>query len=139
MNEARHLIFFDGYCGVCDAFIAKLMPYAKGAGFRFAPLESAAFQELSGRHPELKGVDSIVFAENFGETDERVQVRSAALLEILRRLPGYWSLVRIFVSAMPLRLRDSFYDWFARHRHKVLGRRESCRLPTPTEREFFLS
>jgi predicted DCC family thiol-disulfide oxidoreductase YuxK len=66
-----------------------------------------------------------------------VHSRSTAALRALRALGGAWRLTRI-VELVPRVIRDAVYDWVARHRFRWFGRRESCRLAGPGEREVFL-
>jgi predicted DCC family thiol-disulfide oxidoreductase YuxK len=134
---ASKVIFFDGYCGVCDAAVSALIPSAGSAGLLFAPLQGDTFQKVLARHPELRGIDSVVFVEDLGP-GERVSVRGDAALRVLRRLGGAWWIPRVVVGLAPRALRDRLYDLFARYRHRLAARRDSCRLPTMAERKLFL-
>jgi predicted DCC family thiol-disulfide oxidoreductase YuxK len=69
--------------------------------------------------------------------DGRVFSESAAILEILRRLGGIWS-VASAARIVPPALRDPLYRLIARHRYQWFGRLDTCRLPTAAERERFL-
>ncbi|MCA1583821.1 MAG: DCC1-like thiol-disulfide oxidoreductase family protein, partial [Acidobacteria bacterium] len=62
---------------------------------------------------------------------------SSAILEILRRLGGIWSLAYVGVI-IPRALRDTLYQFVARRRYRWFGRRQACRIPTPQERKRFL-
>ena len=68
-----------------------------------------------------------------GQTYER----SDAVLKILGLLPPPWCWLTVG-KYLPRSVRDTLYDWVARHRYQWFGRRETCRLPTPTERSRFL-
>jgi predicted DCC family thiol-disulfide oxidoreductase YuxK len=138
-SDSRGVIFFDGYCGVCDAFVSLLLPRAERAGLCFSPLQGETAASLLSRRPELKDVDSVLFATGLGGPDERVFARGDALLGILRRLDGpLWALLRVLVAFAPRRLRDAIYDLVARWRYRMAERRQTCRLPTPEEGAFFL-
>lgn len=39
---------------------------------------------------------------------------------------------------VPQKLRDSLYDFIARHRYQWFGKKDVCRLPSIEERKFFL-
>ena len=64
--------------------------------------------------------------------------RSTAALRILGMLDYPWALLRALLI-IPRVLRDAMYDLVARNRYAWFGRRDSCRLPTPEERELFLT
>lgn len=63
---------------------------------------------------------------------------SDAVLEIGRRLGLPWSLGGV-AGALPRLLRDSLYFWIARNRMRFFGRRDTCHLPAPDERDRFLA
>ena len=63
-------------------------------------------------------------------------MRSDAALAIALTLGCPWSLLAVF-RLVPRPLRDAVYDFIARNRLRILGRREACYLPTPAERARF--
>jgi len=71
-------------------------------------------------------------------TDGSVLMRSNAWVHILRRLGGGWKILARFVAAIPLPLRDLVYDFIARVRYRVFGRRdEVCPIVPPNLRARF--
>jgi predicted DCC family thiol-disulfide oxidoreductase YuxK len=105
---------------------------------RFAALEGAYGAAVRGRHPEIAGIDSMVWVEPAapGES-ERVSVRSTAALRIARYLGGIWC-VSLVASALPRALRDAAYDLITRHRHHLFGASDTCLVPGPDIRGRFL-
>jgi predicted DCC family thiol-disulfide oxidoreductase YuxK len=71
------------------------------------------------------------------EEPKRFRVRSDAAIAILTGLGGIWKLA-VALRIIPRPLRDRFYDHVARNRFRWYGRRDSCRLPTESERARFL-
>ena len=67
----------------------------------------------------------------------RVWMKSDAALTVLSGLPG-WAWTRV-LFAVPRAVRDPFYDLIARNRYRLFGRTETCMVPTPEDRERFLS
>lgn len=104
----------------------------------FAALQSEYGKSILTRHPELAGVDSLVFVEplDFAML-ERVFVRSDAALHVARYLGGAWKLA-LAAYIIPRAVRDFFYDQFAKRRYRWFGRYDSCLLPAPDVRERFL-
>ena len=65
--------------------------------------------------------------------DGRLLVRSEAFLHILRRLGGAWKVVAVVLGVVPRGLRDFVYDFVARVRFHVFGRREDLCPVMPAE------
>jgi predicted DCC family thiol-disulfide oxidoreductase YuxK len=63
--------------------------------------------------------------------------KSKAALEIAKNLGGFWPLIYVF-NVVPSFIRDPVYDWIAKNRYKWFGKKETCRLPTPEEKQKFL-
>ena len=101
--------------------------------FRFAALQSeagAAALRAAGRDPA--GLSSIVLIDAEGVHD-----RSDAALRIAAGLRAPWPALAL-LRLMPVRVRDSVYDWIARNRYRWFGQRDSCALPAPDQRARFL-
>lgn len=63
--------------------------------------------------------------------------QSSAVLRILIRLGGAWQLMAIFFIVPPF-IRNAVYRYVANNRYRWYGKKESCRMPTTEEREYFL-
>ena len=104
--------------------------------------EALLDEELNGilqRHPELAGVDSVVYVENPESPDERVTVRSEAALHVAQYLGGPWQALGAVARVVPAPIRDGLYDRFAAIRYRVFGRVDSCALPAPEVRARFIA
>ena len=130
------VLLYDGVCGFCNKSVQLILDHDRRGLMRFAALQSDYGQGAIARHPELRGVDSVVFVEQV-PGDERIYIRSDAALKVAAYLGGFW---KIFLAAkvMPRRLRDYLYDLFARNRYKLFGKYDSCMLPPPEVRSRFL-
>ena len=82
-------------------------------------------------------MDSLVLVEGEGTAAERVRVRSDAALALAGYMGGAWRAWGVF-RIVPRFLRDAVYDFVARHRYRVFGRLDACRVPTPEQRGRFL-
>ncbi len=132
------VMLYDGVCGFCNQTVQMILRLDRRGTLRFAALQSDYGQSLVARHPELAGVDSVVFVEPAAEGGaERVHVRSDAALGVVSYLGGAW---KVFLAArlLPRALRDFLYDAFARRRYKLFGKYDSCMLPAPEVRSRFL-
>ncbi|HEY7635678.1 MAG TPA: DCC1-like thiol-disulfide oxidoreductase family protein [Gemmatimonadales bacterium] len=132
------VLLYDGACGFCAESVQLVLRHDRRRTLRFAALQGAYGRALRARHPELAGVDSMVWVEpsHTGGSD-RVLVRSTAALRVARYLGGWWNLTLIG-WLLPRPLRDALYNLIARHRHHLLETDPSCLLPGPEVRERFL-
>jgi predicted DCC family thiol-disulfide oxidoreductase YuxK len=130
------VLLYDGACGFCSAVVQTVLRRDRRRTLRFAALQGAHARDLLARHPELAGVDSLLWVEPSAR-GERVYVRSDAGLRLARYLAGPWYLA-LAVRLVPRLLRDSAYDVVARHRHRLGARAEACFVPPPEVRARFL-
>lgn len=126
------IIYYDGYCGLCDTFVGFVLARDRKGRYQYAPLSGPT---AAGRFGTSLGPGDpqTVLLEEAG----KVRERSDAALAIMAGLGGGWKLVQVF-RIVPRPIRDWVYDFVARHRFKWFGRRAECRIPAPHERQRFL-
>jgi predicted DCC family thiol-disulfide oxidoreductase YuxK len=129
-RQPTSIVFFDGVCNLCNGLIDFMIRSHPPSGFFVASLQG----EAAEKHlpPEVRDSLSTVIFWKEGS----IEKRSSAAISALAELPG-WKWVRILKLVPPF-LRDAAYDFIARNRYRLFGKRESCRLPTPEERKYFL-
>ncbi|MDM7923583.1 MAG: thiol-disulfide oxidoreductase DCC family protein [Pyrinomonadaceae bacterium] len=128
------IILFDGVCNFCNSSINFVIEHDSKGYFKFAPLQSAAGEELIAKHGiDTAETDSVILVE-----DGKAYTHSAAALRIARHLDGIWSL-GYWLIAVPRQLRDLVYRFIAKHRYRLFGRRDACMMPTPDVRARFLT
>ena len=138
MQPDSPVLLYDDTCGFCAESVQLVLRHDRRRTLFFAALRGGFGTLVRERHPELEGVDSIVWVDPPGSGHgTRVLVQSDAALRVARYLGGWWTL------ALPLRLipravRDAAYNLIARHRHSLIGSGPSCLLPPPEVRERFL-
>lgn len=125
------VVYFDGYCNVCNTFVNFLIRRDKKRVLKFASLQSKTAQD---RLPAgySQDVDTMVF-----EDEGRITERSTGAIDSVAALGGIYSVVKV-LKLVPRFARDGFYNWFARHRYLWFGKRESCRIASLEERAQFL-
>ena len=137
----RVLVVFDGRCGFCNASVRWLLRRDRQDRLRFVALESERVAGVLERH-SLSGLDSasgtMLVVRDVGGAGESVLVRSDAVAALLRELPQPWPGVGVALKWIPRPVRDLGYRVIARWRHRILGRLESCPVPTAEERGRFL-
>lgn len=120
MSEIN-VILFDGYCFLCTGLIRFVLKEDKARVFQFVSQGSVTGQNLlDGCEGGLDLTESIVLV-----MDEGCWVKSDAVLNILRSLPGPWALGRVF-RLVPRSIRDWIYDAIASNRYHWFGRRDVC-------------
>ena len=132
------VLLYDGTCGFCAGSVQFVLRHERPGGertLRFATLEGALGDEARRAHPELAGVDSVIWLE---PGTGRVLVRSEAALAVAAYLGGPWRVLAALGRLVPRRLRDAAYDLIARNRYRIAGRVEACPLPTPEQRGRFV-
>ncbi|MGA2219818.1 MAG: DCC1-like thiol-disulfide oxidoreductase family protein [Terracidiphilus sp.] len=149
MNEIgdRLLVVFDGSCGFCNRSVRWFLHRDREDRLRFVASESPRVRGLlawhglgaSGSEPgSERGPDTIVVVRDPDGPDERVFLRSDAVREMLTELPQPWPGAGVVLGWIPRPVRDAGYRVIARWRHRILGRLESCPIPTAAERARFL-
>lgn len=126
------VVYFDGHCNLCNTSVDFLIRRDVRRRLKFAPLQG---ETARARLPaDLVGdLGTVVFDDG-----SRLHVRSSAVVRTLVALGGAWRLAGVLLL-IPAFLRDPLYRFVARSRYRWFGRRETCRLPTPEERDQFLS
>jgi predicted DCC family thiol-disulfide oxidoreductase YuxK len=124
------ILFYDGRCALCHRAVRFVLRHDhSGIAFRFAPLQGRTF---AARIPsgQLGGVPDSMAVETQGGA---LLVRSDACVHVLRRLGGGWKVAAALVAIVPRPLRDACYDFVARVRYRLFGRRNDLCSIVPTE------
>ena len=131
----RPLLLFDGVCNLCDGAVRFVIQNDPAGRFRFAALQSDAARP----HLERAGLGA-GYLQGLVLVDEggAVHVGADAAVQTALRLREPWPALARLALAVPAPLREAVYRFVARHRYRVFGRREACRIPTPAERARFL-
>jgi predicted DCC family thiol-disulfide oxidoreductase YuxK len=144
VDDARSLpttpvLLYDGACGFCAGcvqFVLKREPSSRRDQLQFAPLQGTVGSLVRERHPELAGIDSVVWFEPSPDGGSRVRVRSSAALAALSHVGSYWRIIAAIGALVPRVVRDWIYDFVGRKRFELAS--PACLLPSPDERQRFL-
>ena len=132
-NTYEAVLLFDGVCGLCNGVVDFILRHDRCARIGFAALQSAAGQRLLGEYGlSPDSLHSVVLIEH-----GRCVTESTAVLAAARHLGYPWRLVTVF-RLVPRPLRDGVYRLVAKRRYAWFGRRETCRVPSHSERERFI-
>jgi len=130
--QEKHIVFFDGDCGVCNFWVQWILERDKKDEFLFASLQSDFGQKFLSE----RGLDTKVFNTLYLWKPEQYYVeKSQAVLKIAGLLGGIYKLSGIG-KIIPRFLSDQVYDMVSRNRMKLAN--QKCYLPTPHQRKKFI-
>ena len=131
--NATDEVFYDGTCGLCHSGMRWLVAEdPTGNSFRYAPLFGDAFAAAFPDATDLP--DSVIVKTASGE----VLVRSDAAVHLLNRLGGLWRIGGVLFGVLPRVVRDAMYNFVARIRYRVFGRKkDACPIMPPDLRSRF--
>jgi predicted DCC family thiol-disulfide oxidoreductase YuxK len=133
MLRKKAIIFFDGYCHLCNGAVQFIISRDTGKYFTYAPLQGPTAQEELSEIFKMKELpDSLILVE-----DGKLHVESTAALKIAGKLRFPWNLLHTFII-IPKIIRDPLYRFVARRRYKWFGKREHCAMPPDGWKERFL-
>jgi len=132
LKHNNSIILFDGLCNLCNGLVNFILKRDKIGKFKFASLQSEIGKELCKQYNiDTNIVDSIILIKN-----DKVFIKSSAVLEILKDLPIGWRFFRI-VIILPKFIRDLMYDVIARHRYRIFGKKDECPIPPEDVQDRF--
>jgi predicted DCC family thiol-disulfide oxidoreductase YuxK len=137
------LVVYDGHCGLCNRSVRWFLHRDRRDRMRFVASDSPHVAGLLERHA-IGGADfatgpaSILVVKDAGGREERVLVRSRAVLAMLRELPQPWPALATILRLLPRPILDLAYRLISRWRYRIWGRMEVCPVPAPHERRHFL-
>lgn len=133
--QESEYIFYDGHCGLCHRAVKFVLKHDRsGNAFRFAPLQGEMIQSRVSDQQRASLPNTFVVLTRNGA----LLMRSDASLYILERLGGGWRILANILRVIPGRLRDLMYDFVARVRYRLFGRRDDlCPAVPPDLRARF--
>ncbi len=127
------IIVFDAECVLCTANAQFVLRHDRARQFRLASMQNETGASLYRRFGlDPADPESMIVVEG-----GRVFRDSDAILAIYARLGWPWR-VAGFLHVVPRVLRDPAYRWLARNRYRLFGRRETCWMPSPEDRDRML-
>ena len=123
------IIFYDGDCGFCNSSVQFILNKKKKA-FYFVSLQSDLAKKILSEKDVVIEMDTIYFLKNGKLFD-----KSSAGLQICRGLKGLYPLLFGFYI-IPKFLRDRFYNFIAKRRHKIKA--GYCLVPLERDKNYFL-
>ena len=121
--DKKSILYFDAECKLCNTWLRIIRGYDKKKRIEYIPLQSEKGKMVMEiLNSKFSNPDTVVF-----EKDEKIYIRSEAVLNCLCDLGGVWYVTKVF-RIFPLKFRDRIYDSIARNRYKLFGKTDGCHL-----------
>jgi predicted DCC family thiol-disulfide oxidoreductase YuxK len=131
------LLFFDGDCAFCNRWVSQVKDADHARRIRFGIKQGKTFQIVAQAHPEAAKVDSVVLLVRRPEGTQDVLVRSAAIRELIKGLPGF-RFFELMLQIFPALISDLGYRIFSKLRAPLFGKWSHCRRPIEQDKELYL-
>ncbi|WP_312298293.1 DCC1-like thiol-disulfide oxidoreductase family protein [Chryseobacterium sp.] len=130
--EKKHIVFFDGDCGVCNFWVQWILERDRKDQFMFASLQSEFGQQFLFE----RGLNTKEFNTMYLWKPGRYYlIKSQAVLAIANILGGIYKLSAVG-KILPSFLRDKAYDMISRNRMKLAN--QKCYLPDQHQKKKFI-
>ena len=120
----KKIIFYDGFCNLCNGFVKTVIGLDKKNIFLFAPLNGNHAKNLLKKN-KIKNttIDSVVLFNN-----NSISYKSKAVIEILISLGGIYR-VLVMTKIIPRAILDWLYNIVAKNRYSWFGKQDRCMVP----------
>ena len=130
-SDKNRVIFFDGYCNLCSFSIDLISAKNTESSFTFVSLQSKLALGLLTQNgypvEKIKNVENVVYLRR-----GQLMVKSDAILAILFDLGGIYRFSYV-LYLIPTFIRNKMYDFIAKNRYSLFGKRETCKFGTPNK------
>jgi len=131
IENNQTILFFDGVCNLCNALVDFVIRWDKKGKIKMASLQgSTAAQILPEQYTRV--LNTVVFYKN-----GKFYTKTNAVIHALLTINSLLAPLAIFL-VIPSFVRDPFYNLVARYRYNWFGQKETCRLPSEHEKQYFL-
>jgi predicted DCC family thiol-disulfide oxidoreductase YuxK len=131
----RKIVFFDGLCGFCNFTVDFVLKRNKRRNLYYASLHSNLAKEKLLK----RGTKDIKLRTIYYDDGDRIYKKSHAIFMILTTLDGIiYPLIGKIALLIPRIISDYLYDFISKNRYRIMGKRDSCRIPGIEEEEYFL-
>lgn len=137
-DDSISVVLYDGVCGLCNRLNQFILKRDRYNRFRFASLQSDTAAKLLQRHgADAIDLDTVYVLVDYGQPGEKLVSRSDAIIHVLQRLGGIWSLAGAS-TILPKSVRDALYKIVATNRYRVFGKFDVCLMPEERFKHKFL-
>lgn len=127
------IVMYDGECGFCDHWVQWILRHNPSQKMRFIALQSEIGRKMLKRYNLNFDLKSIVVIRR-----DRAFLKTQAIAIILENLNNPIRHMRNLFYIIPTFIANVGYDIVAKYRYMILGKTDTCQIPTPEHRKFFL-
>lgn len=115
MDDHQPIILFDGNCMLCNNFIRFVFKHDNGR-FLFISSQSSIGKELCVKFflPQEINLDTVYLIKK-----NEIYSKSTAVSKILFHCGIFLKMISVLILLVPLFIRNFFYDFIAKNRHKI--------------------
>ena len=128
-NALKHLILYDGSCGLCDFTVKIILKMDKNQLFVFAPLQGPTSNRILEEFPHIKAIDSAILVEDFQTSHKKIYTESQTVFRVFWLMGGAWKLIG-WVFFLPDFLFNWIYHFVSRNRYRLVSQSCLCLLYT---------
>jgi predicted DCC family thiol-disulfide oxidoreductase YuxK len=132
--DDRPILIFDAKCMLCSRWADVVLRYDRSGRYRLlsaqSPLGHALYVHY-GLDPE--NYDTIILLSG-----GVAYFKAEGAIRLAGDLGFPWSLAGA-LRMLPRSAADALYDWLARNRFKLFGRRATCYVPRAEDRDRFIA
>jgi predicted DCC family thiol-disulfide oxidoreductase YuxK len=132
--DDRPIIIFDGYCALCAGWARFVLRHDRRGIYRLLRAQSSPGRALYVHY----GLDPEDYETNILIADGFAWFKSEGSIRMAEGLGFPWSLAGIF-RIVPRTARDRAYEFVARHRLRIFGKRDACYVPEQRFADRFLA
>jgi predicted DCC family thiol-disulfide oxidoreductase YuxK len=132
--DDRPIFTFDAHCVFCSRWVELVLRYDRAGRYRLLSAQSVIGRALYVHY----GLDPENYETNILLIDGVALIKAEGSIRLAMGLGVPWSLAGV-LRVLPRRLADTLYDWVARNRFRISGRRETCYLPRAVDRDRFIA
>lgn len=133
IKPGDQVILFDGICKVCNFWSRFILRIDKQKRFKLCSVQSPQGQQILANYGfPLDKFETMLLVRH-----DSYLTHSDAILTILQNLQFPWNLLSV-LRWVPVSLRNACYSKIARHRYRLFGKYERCKVPPEGYKERFL-
>jgi predicted DCC family thiol-disulfide oxidoreductase YuxK len=133
-SDDRPIIVFDGYCALCSGWAQFVLKHDPAGTYRLLPAQSALGRAIYIHY----GFDPEDYETNILIARGSAYFKSEGSIRMAEGLGFPWSLAAVF-RIVPGPLRDRLYEFIARNRLRIFGKRATCYRPEHRYEDRFLA
>lgn len=132
--DDRPIIIFDGYCALCSGWANFVLRHDDRGRYRLLRAQSPLGRALYVHY----GLDPDDYETNILIDQGRAWFKSEGSIRMAEGLGWPWK-VAAMVRIIPRLIRDRMYEFIARNRLRIFGKRATCYVPDGRFEDRFLA